>query len=73
MLARAGVDITGLRGKPLCRVLLGQRQGAPEAEALVDKAAKKFLAKAWAARGPVNRAVNAVLGTKYEVRASMAR
>ena len=48
-------------------LLLGPQMGDSIAEDKIDKRTKVFFKKAWRAREQVERAINAVIGTKYAV------
>jgi hypothetical protein len=48
-------------------VILGKRIGDPIAENRIDTAVKKYLIKTWNSRTGVTAAINATLGTNYDV------
>ena len=54
-------------------IILGKRVGVPRLEDRIDRAAKRYLRKAWNARGRLTQAINANLGTNYEVFTAVAR
>ena len=54
-------------------IILGKRLGMPWLENRIDKAAKRYLRKAWNARGRLTKAINIALGTKYDVFTAVAR
>jgi hypothetical protein len=64
-LTAAGFDAMSQRAQS--HILLGKRMGDPVAENRLDRTVKRFLRKAWTTRTPATEAVNAVLGTEYEV------
>jgi hypothetical protein len=61
------IDMNDMDRNDRCRVLLGQRMGDPIVEDQIDRYVKQYLVKAWNTRTPVTKAINNVLGTKYEV------
>ena len=62
-----------MQGSKCLPIILGKRIGVPRLENRIDRAAKRYLRKAWNARGRLTRAINATLGTKYDVFTAAAR
>jgi hypothetical protein len=65
--SRAMVGEPHIEGDEALHVILGKRIGDPRLEDRIDREVKKFLRKAWNARGPLTRAINNTMGTKYDV------
>jgi hypothetical protein len=57
----------------LLPIILGKRIGVPRLENRIDRAAKRYLRKAWNARGRLTQAINDRLGTSYDVFTAVAR
>jgi hypothetical protein len=64
-LTSTGFDAMNQRDQKL--ILMGKRFDDPASEDRLDGTVKRFLRKAWTARAPLTKSVNAVLGTEYEV------
>jgi hypothetical protein len=67
------LTLSDMQGPECLPIILGKRIGVPRLENRIDRATKRYLRKAWNTRGRLTRAINATLGTNYDVFTAAAR